>query len=72
MATLEEKVSQLSANFTTSVTNLEKWREDVATHFALTDSKVAANEVNIKWLISQFEQMSRKDKDGPKGLKKAF
>eukprot|EP00973_Karenia_brevis_P068868 9574803-Karenia_brevis.AAC.1 len=72
MATLEERVNELNANFNTSVTNLEKWRGEVAAHFAMTDSKVATNESNIAWLINQFEQMSRKDKDGQKGLRKAF
>eukprot|EP00973_Karenia_brevis_P021283 2925668-Karenia_brevis.AAC.1 len=33
---------------------------------------MSAAELNVNRLIQQFEQMSRQDKEGPKGLKKAF
>eukprot|EP00973_Karenia_brevis_P074214 10312663-Karenia_brevis.AAC.1 len=72
MATLEERVNELSSSLQTNIGNMEEWRKKAEEHLFQTDSKVAANEANVQWLIRQFEQMSHKDKDGQKGLKKAF
>eukprot|EP00973_Karenia_brevis_P077140 10713657-Karenia_brevis.AAC.1 len=72
MATLEERVNELSNTLHATATHMEEWRKGVDAHFISTDSRVAANELNVQWLIRQFEQMSYKDKDGQKGLKKAF
>eukprot|EP00973_Karenia_brevis_P053818 7475840-Karenia_brevis.AAC.1 len=72
MATLEERVSDLSSTLRATADQMKEWRKGVDPHMISTESRMSAAELNVKWLIHQFEQMSHKDKDGPKGLKKAF
>eukprot|EP00973_Karenia_brevis_P057512 7998845-Karenia_brevis.AAC.1 len=51
---------------------MKEWRKGVDAHMISAESRMTAAELNVQWLIRQFEQMSHKDKDGQKGLKKAF
>eukprot|EP00973_Karenia_brevis_P037917 5229916-Karenia_brevis.AAC.1 len=36
------------------------------------EARVATNEGNVQWLIREFNLLSSKDKNGQKGLKRAF
>eukprot|EP00973_Karenia_brevis_P071033 9869022-Karenia_brevis.AAC.1 len=49
-----------------------KWRVTVDAHIATSGAKLSAIESTVKELVQQFERMSHKEKEGVKGLKKAF
>eukprot|EP00973_Karenia_brevis_P008171 1106317-Karenia_brevis.AAC.1 len=51
---------------------MEEWRQRADNYMKTIEARVATNEINVQWLIRQFEQLSSKDKNGQKGLKKAF
>eukprot|EP00973_Karenia_brevis_P014461 1970829-Karenia_brevis.AAC.1 len=72
MATLEEKVSELSNSLQANLGRMEEWRQKVDIYMNTTEARVATSETNVQWLIHQYEQLSSKDKNGHKGLKKAF
>eukprot|EP00973_Karenia_brevis_P035563 4903890-Karenia_brevis.AAC.1 len=75
MVSTEERVQALEAKHEFMYKELERWGKLVDQNIAdlrASEAKVYDVESNVRDLVSKFEQMSRKDKDGPKGLKKAF
>eukprot|EP00973_Karenia_brevis_P058536 8152577-Karenia_brevis.AAC.1 len=72
MATLEERVSELSNSLHANIGQTEAWRKRADNYMNTIEARVATNEINVQWLIRQFDQLSSKDKNGQKGLKKAF
>eukprot|EP00973_Karenia_brevis_P018041 2478678-Karenia_brevis.AAC.1 len=75
MVSTEERVQALEGKHESLFKELERWGKLVEkniTDLRASEIKVYEVESTVKDLVSRFEQMSRKDKDGPKGLKKAF
>eukprot|EP00973_Karenia_brevis_P069824 9707776-Karenia_brevis.AAC.1 len=72
MGSTEERLSFLESSYKNTIDELNTWRGTVDAHIATSGIRLTAIESTVKELIKQFEQMGHKDKDGPKGLKKAF
>eukprot|EP00973_Karenia_brevis_P008904 1205479-Karenia_brevis.AAC.1 len=72
MVSPEERIKALEDKYDGIVAELQRWGGLVDTHVATSGAKMFEVESTVKELVKQFEQMGRKDKDGYKGLKKAF
>eukprot|EP00973_Karenia_brevis_P052132 7243471-Karenia_brevis.AAC.1 len=72
MASVEERLSVLEGLNRQNVDELNRWRSTVDAHMNSVNAKMAEAESKVRGLVQQFEQMSYKEKDGIKGLKKAF
>eukprot|EP00973_Karenia_brevis_P085881 11912221-Karenia_brevis.AAC.1 len=73
MVSTEEKVQALEEKHESLFKELKRWSEIVEKNIVdlrASEAKIYGVESSVQDLISQFEQMSRKDKDGHKGLKK--
>eukprot|EP00973_Karenia_brevis_P084145 11674858-Karenia_brevis.AAC.1 len=72
MASVEEKLSELERSTRERFENLKQWGVTVDTRLGLTEAKHTETDSKIQWLIQQYEIMSHKERDKPKGLKRAF
>eukprot|EP00973_Karenia_brevis_P058851 8194684-Karenia_brevis.AAC.1 len=72
MATVEERLNAFETITRQGFDGLNKWRVTVDASLDSKETKLTEIESRVKWLVQQFEVMSHKERDGTKGLKRAF